>query len=253
MMFKTVSTGSKGNSYIIESSTGELLILDCGVAYKRILKACQYRLSDIKAVLISHEHGDHALAFKEFLHSGIPVYGCQELKEALFLKSKESITALSEKARIKAGGFQIVPFYLPHTTRNTDTGEIEKCANFGYLIECDGEKLLYMTDLEYCPYSFRSLQVNHIVCECNYCKTVIDSEAVNYSHQIQGHCSLSTCKGIIRTNKTSKLMNVILVHMSTNACDLDKIRNELSEICGEESRLYLAAADEEIDLKIVPF
>lgn len=253
MVFRTVSTGSKGNSYVIESDAGELLILDCGVAYKKILKTCQYRLSDIKAVLISHEHGDHSLAFKDFLKSGISVYGCRELKDALFLKTGENITALPERSRIRADGFQIIPFYLPHTTRNTGTGEIEKCANFGYLIECGGEKLLYITDLEYCPYSFRKLQINHIVCECNYCEDMIDLEAANHSHRVQGHCSLNTCKGIIRANKTAKLMNVIIVHMSPNTCDLGKIRNELSEVCGKETKLYLATADEEIDLKIVPF
>lgn len=51
----TVSSGSIGNSYILECN-GEKLILELGVQFKRTLKALDYNLEGVSGVLISHAH-----------------------------------------------------------------------------------------------------------------------------------------------------------------------------------------------------
>lgn len=56
MLLKCVNTGShNGNCYILENDT-EALILDAGVQYKDVLKALDYNVSKVTAVLLSHEH-----------------------------------------------------------------------------------------------------------------------------------------------------------------------------------------------------
>lgn len=56
MLLKCVNTGSRnGNCYILENDT-EALILDAGVRYKEILRALDYNVSKVAAVLLSHEH-----------------------------------------------------------------------------------------------------------------------------------------------------------------------------------------------------
>lgn len=58
MFMRVVNTGSNpGNCYVLKSRTGEMLLLDCGTKYKDILKAIDYRTSDISGVLLTHEHG----------------------------------------------------------------------------------------------------------------------------------------------------------------------------------------------------
>nr|DAG92840.1 MAG TPA: metallohydrolase-like protein [Herelleviridae sp.] len=55
---RVISTGStKGNCYALQSSTGEIVLLDCGCNYKKILRGIDYWISNIDAVLLSHEHG----------------------------------------------------------------------------------------------------------------------------------------------------------------------------------------------------
>ena len=54
-MFRTISTGSKGNSYALMHGN-EILLLDLGVSKKIITRAIDYRVSNISACLITHGH-----------------------------------------------------------------------------------------------------------------------------------------------------------------------------------------------------
>ena len=57
MFMRVISTGSKaGNSYALIADNGEILLLDAGTTYRTALKAIDYRISDVKALLLSHEH-----------------------------------------------------------------------------------------------------------------------------------------------------------------------------------------------------
>ncbi len=49
------ASGSAGNCYRITDGRTPLL-LECGIKYKDIQKGCGFRLTEIKACLISHEH-----------------------------------------------------------------------------------------------------------------------------------------------------------------------------------------------------
>ena len=40
-----------------------------------------------------------------------------------------------ERKPFECGSFNVIPFYLPHTTKDKDTGEIIPCPNFGYFIQ----------------------------------------------------------------------------------------------------------------------
>ncbi len=56
MILRTIATGSKGNSHALISDSGEILLLDAGAKLSDIKRGINYRVSDIKAVLISHNH-----------------------------------------------------------------------------------------------------------------------------------------------------------------------------------------------------
>jgi len=56
MILRTIATGSKGNSHALISESGEILLLDAGAGLIGIKRGINYRVSDIKAILISHHH-----------------------------------------------------------------------------------------------------------------------------------------------------------------------------------------------------
>lgn len=58
MFMRVVNTGSThGNCYVLKSNSGEILLLDCGCNYKKILRGIDYQISNVSGVLLSHEHG----------------------------------------------------------------------------------------------------------------------------------------------------------------------------------------------------
>ena len=141
---------------------------------------------------------------------------------------------LPERIPKRIGSWTVIPFCLPHTTRDKETGALIPCPNFGYLIEHEEMgKLLYETDMEYSPFSFKSQRINHLIIEANYCDDLVDNADANYRHRLQGHCSLETCKGIVRANKTGNLRTVTLIHLSDSAADPDRMRREIQEVAGK--------------------
>ena len=245
MLLKCVNTGSQnGNCYILENDT-EALILDAGVRYKDVLKALDYNISKVTGLLLTHEHGDHTKAFKDFIHSGIPVYGCDELQDALEVINGEKITGWIEKRPYRVGSFWITPFYLPH----------DGTPNFGYLIDLpeDSGRLLYATDFEYIPYSFKSIRVNYFLLESNHISELVDRTEAKYAHSLRGHSELETVKEIIKVNKTPDMRNVILCHLSEDWSDPDRMKREVQEVVGKWVRVEVAEKGFQCELSKYPF
>ena len=55
MDIKVLASGSSGNCYYVSDGNSSVLI-ECGIKIDQIRKGCGFRLSEIKACLISHEH-----------------------------------------------------------------------------------------------------------------------------------------------------------------------------------------------------
>lgn len=199
MNLLTINSGSDGNCYFLEHD-GEILIIDCGVNVKEIKKALDYDLSKVVGCIYSHHHSDHVKALNDLMMMGI----------SCFFGGRN----------IRLGSFDIMPFELPHN------GE----ENYGYYIKCSGQKILYLTDFEYCKYSFTHLKVNHILVEANYQQKFTDKNSANYEHKILGHCSFDTCMDFIRNNKTNSLRTVLLLHLGVGTADGNEMVQEVKEI-----------------------
>lgn len=58
MFMRVINTGShSGNCYALKSESGEILLLDCGCRYSKILKGISYKISGVSGCLLTHEHG----------------------------------------------------------------------------------------------------------------------------------------------------------------------------------------------------
>lgn len=208
MKLNVISTGSQGNCYIL-SNNGECLILDAGVTVDEIIRGCDYKFSNIAGALITHEHKDHSKSENKLVAKGVNVFAPYHEENPELVK--------------KLGSFIVQAFELPHN----DT------KNYGFYIKTDKEKLLYLTDFEYCPYNFSNLKVNHILVECNYQERLITPELANYEHKVKGHCELNTCKTFVKTNNSNALRTVLLLHMGVLTCDseecVDEIKKELNK------------------------
>ena len=252
---RVISTGStKGNCYALQSSTGEIVLLDCGCNYKKILRGIDYQISNVSGTLLTHVHGDHVKSFKEIMDAGIQIYTNDETVENMNIRTGELMKGVPERYPFRVGSFIVTPFGLPHTAYDKEAKMLIPCPNYGYLVQHEEMgKLLYMTDFEYCNYSFRKMEIEHLVIECNYCEELADRSEANYSHRLKGHCSLSTCKQFIRQNRTESLRTVTLVHLSGQASDARKMQQEIQEVTGNNVLVQIGRAGLEVDLNLCPF
>lgn len=229
MEFECVKTGSKGNSYILADSDKNILLLDLGVPKLDIIRAIDYKSSCIVGAIVSHSHLDHSKSGKDFENMGIPVFRPYLNKRHI------------QKAKL--GSFKIKSFDLPH----------DGTENRGFLIEVDGQKVLYMTDFEYCRYNFKKSKINHILIECNYQKEYAESGSANFEHKVKGHSSLDYVRKFILDNKTDSLMNVILLHRGISTTDPEECIVEVQKVVGAGINVYMAKAGLEVELKDTPF
>lgn len=208
----TIGTGSKGNCYLLRRNNGRYIALDCGMPWKHVLVGCSFMPIKIDLALYTHKHIDHGKYISAFLKNGIPVYGPHNLQPG---KTKRYYD------------ISFTAFEVPHDV---------PC--YGYLIQVDGEKLIYITDFGYCKYTFKQQEVDHWLVACNHIDPPMYTEE-KYVHVVTGHSSLSTVKDLLTANKTDKMRNVIICHYSEDA-DIDRIEQEIKETVGNEVDVSVA-------------
>ncbi len=154
-------SSSKGNSTYIGNASGGVLV-DAGVSYKKIFEALcreEIPLSNIKAVLVTHEHNDHIKGLKVLLKK----------TGALLLASRETVYALEfagiiddntnrvyidEQIDYEIGEFKINRFATSHdcmgssgyTVRLSDQQTVAVCTDLGIVTE-EVEKALLGADV----------------------------------------------------------------------------------------------------------
>lgn len=150
-----------------------------------------------------------------------------------------------EKIPFEVGSYRVTPFCLPH----------DNAPNFGFLIDLPGDagRLLYATDFEYLPYTFKSLKINYFLLECNHQADLVDRSEAKYEHSLRGHSELETVKEIIRINKTPDMRNVILCHLSDGWSDPDRMKREVREVVGKWVRVEVAEKGFQCELSKYPF
>ncbi|MGG1595603.1 MBL fold metallo-hydrolase [Terribacillus saccharophilus] len=223
---KVLATGSTGNCYRITDGSTPLL-LECGIRYKAIQQALNYKVSEIQGCLITHEHKDHCAGVQEVMKRGIPVYMSQGTADAIDTDIFHP-RIVKSKDQFKIGTWTIMAFDVQH-----DVSE-----PIGFLLANQaGEKLLFATDTYYIRYRFKGL--THLMVECNYSIDIlnknINSGRVHKamrSRLIRSHFSLENMKEFLRANDLSKLQSVHLLHLSDSNSDEALFKEEVQKITG---------------------
>lgn len=243
MFLKCINSGSEGNAYALVAKK-EILLLECGMPLKEVKKVIDYEFLKIKGCLLSHEHGDHLKYIREYLRAGIPVYTNEFTKEKIETRLGDRLYGVTEKTFFMIGGFNVIPFYVPHN----DT------PNFAYMIEhAEMGRLLFATDYEYLPWTFQQWQIQHFLLECNYDMQFVNQDAPNYEHVLKGHASLETCSEVIEKNRTTNLMTVIMCHLSGHSAQGEYFTEEMQKVAGRGVLVDCAIAGKQWNLNKDPF
>lgn len=228
MDIKVIASGSSGNAYLIGDGRTRLL-LDAGIPFKRIQIGCGFRTGTIDACLVTHRHGDHAMAIPKLLQRGITVYSNADVVG--LYPGVQQMEALKEH---RIGTFRILPFEAEHDVL---------CYGYQVASEETGEKLVYITDSAYVRYTFTGL--THIMIEANYAQEIIIDNARQEriplylaERVIETHMSIETLLELLRANDMSKVRQIYLLHLSDGNSDAAAFRRQVRRETGAE--VYIA-------------
>ena len=165
MKFRSLASSSDGNAYVIDDGMTQILI-ECGLTHKKLQQACDFKLSGIHGVLVSHEHKDHCQCAKQLLKSGIPVYLTQGTAAAMELP--EELLDLAEEMvageQFTVGTMDVMPFQTFHDAKEP----------LGFVVQSrvDGDIFAFATDTVNLPYNFPG--VNILAVEANFQEDILE-------------------------------------------------------------------------------
>jgi phosphoribosyl 1,2-cyclic phosphodiesterase len=246
MKLKVISTGSIGNAYILDNGN-EALLIECGVNIMDIKKALNFDFSKVVGCIITHEHGDHYKSIQSVLDLGINTYALRETYQSkLYPSNSHRKNIIQSKRAFKVGNFKILPFDVQHDV---------PCV--GFLIDHpDCGKTLFLTDTNYCKYTFPGL--NNIIIEANFSKEIIDRKFGSDSGKeflrnriLRSHFSLENCKDMLAANDLTAVNNIVLIHLSDSNSNEKQFVKEVYDLTGKN--VTAAVKGLHIDFHRTPF
>ena len=222
----TIASGSTGNCYIIDDGHSKLMI-ECGIAAKKIRNACGGSLPGVCGCLISHEHQDHCKAVNDILRVGIDCHMSEGTRKALGI-DHHRVRVCREKVQFEVGTMEVVPFVTQH----------DAAQPFGFLIDSGGSRLLFATDTYYLRYQFPGL--THIMVECNYSHEILEENvnsgavpAVLRKRVMRSHFELENVKKFLLANDMSAVEEIHLIHISGQNGDPGLFKSEIQGATGK--------------------
>lgn len=243
MLLKCNGSSSDGNGYALIQGE-DILLLECGVPVKTMLKSIDYQVGKVVGCLISHEHGDHAKYIRDYMKYGITTYASDEVSKQIEEIYGEKVIGLKRMKKAAISEFQVIPFPVPHNETECD----------GFLIYHKKiGRLLFITDAEYLPFDFRSREVNQLMVECNYSKDYICLSDGKTEHVLRGHMELETCKRLIKSIDNSGLISIGLLHLSAENGDPWRFEEEIKQLVDCDVNVYVAERGFQTELGMNPF
>jgi phosphoribosyl 1,2-cyclic phosphodiesterase len=254
---RVLASGSKGNSIYVETFSAKVLI-DCGISFKKICEKLNSTKNtlNLDACLITHEHIDHINGLNVFVKNTNSIIYCSKgTKEAINIKSTNLLNnsncyVIKNLESIYINNLKITPFLVSHDAKEP----------FGYILEEDNVKAVFLTDSGYVDRKYYDLLKNANVYyfESNHdVEMLINSDRPYYLKQRilsdLGHLSnIDSAINFINIcgEKTKKL---ILAHLSEECNTCDCVLNTYKEIFEEHNfstdvEMYIAHQHEILEV-----
>jgi phosphoribosyl 1,2-cyclic phosphodiesterase len=200
-----VGTGSGGNCYLLNVDD-ETLVIEAGVNFTKVKKTLNFNLRKVVGVLVSHEHGDHACAVKDFEKFGKSIHSTLGTGKSLNINPY----VLDYLIPFQISQFKVTPFEVFH-----DAAEPA-----GFLIEFHGKRLAFITDTN--DLKIKLNNIDYWLIEANYSNEKLKKSSldVRLKKRIQDtHMSIDRCKTILDAHNAQNSELVLLIHASDNHAD----------------------------------
>lgn len=249
MRFASLASGSSGNCLVAEAA-GTVVLVDCGLALtetERRLARLGLEPSRVDAILVTHEHGDHADGAFEFAAAHrVTVYLTHGTLAALKAEGKVldgvPLALVNGRQSFFVDGIQLLPFTVPHDAREP----------VQYVLSDGAAKLGVVTDVGISTAHVEKVLsgLDALVLECNYDYDMLWNGG--YPRWLKeriagpfGHLDNLESERLLGAIDRSRLKHVIGAHLSQQNNRPELARAALARALGcEESWVSLATQDE---------
>lgn len=239
----SLNSGSNGNCYYVGNETEGILVdigLTCRETEKR-LQSAGIPLSKIKAIFVSHEHGDHIKGVEVFSKKNkIPVYITANTLKSSRLSLEETLTVdLNSNSEISIKGLRIISFSKFHDAA-------DPCS---FLVKGNGISVGIFTDLGIvCSNLIKHFSLCHAAfLEANYDEYLLENGRYPYHLKKrirggEGHLSNAQAMELFKNHRSPFLEHLFLSHLSKeNNCPV--IAKSLFESFNHKTKIYIASRD----------
>ena len=235
MKFTVLGSGSTGNAVLISTEKTNVLV-DAGLSAREILRRLAVvgvDCNDLDAILITHEHSDHAGGLRVLLRSvNCPVYVSRATTDAYFatrrtvqngesesLKRREALkdrtVEIESDKDFCIGDLDFEPFSVPHDAAD----------NFGFVARHNGPRVATLMDFGcITPLNKQKLHgCDAIVVESNHSRDMLRACGV-YTWELKqriasktGHLSNEDLAEWLTNDFDGSARHIILAHLSQRA------------------------------------
>ena len=256
MRFASLASGSSGNCLVAEADRSVVLI-DCGLSLtetERRLARLGLEPAQVSAILITHEHSDHAAGSFEFAAAHrVTVYLTHGTLAALKAEGKAldgvCCSMVNGRQSYFIDGMQLTPFTVPHDAREP----------VQYVLSDGAARLGVITDIGIStPHVEKMLSgLDALVLECNYDHDLLWNGG--YPRWLKeriagpfGHLDNRESERLLSAVDRSKLKHVIGAHLSQQNNRPELARAALARALGcAESWVSLATQDDGFDWRTI--
>lgn len=220
MEITVIASSSNGNAYLVKDGGTEVLI-ECGIQFKKLQQALEFRISSLDACLVSHSHKDHSMSALKLLDAGCPVFMSKNTKDELSL-THYGLKVITAGDWFLLGTLRVLPLAMVHDI---------PCLGF-YMLNQDGEALLFATDTSCVPYRFD--RIDHLMIECNYSSALLEAdESCTIKDRIRKtHMSLSGLIRYLQDENLECVREIVIMHLSDSHSDEALFKRIIEESVG---------------------